>query len=186
MALDIALLLCPFTITLNIFTLKDTTKTHSNNVGFNIPHNAPLVVYLATLVGHWLVMGLKTNNSSVDAWLSKMEVTIKNIVSFVVACNLAVNQLMEHEVVVAITTKVTSAEEPKWTMTMAKNVHQVVSWAMETLADTPKHEERKLNLCLMGFEAKEGETEKELVQRLNSKSLQGQLRLCVKVIAAMR
>ncbi len=35
---------------------------------------------------------------------------------------------------------------------------------METLVDTPKQEERKLNLRLMGFEAKEGETEKELVQ----------------------
>jgi hypothetical protein len=35
---------------------------------------------------------------------------------------------------------------------------------LETLVDTPKQEERKLNLRLMGFEAKEGETEKELVQ----------------------
>jgi hypothetical protein len=32
-----------------------------------------------------------------------------------------------------------------------------------TLVDTPKQEERKLNLCLTGFEAKEGKTEKELV-----------------------
>jgi hypothetical protein len=38
----------------------------------------------------------------------------------------------------------------------------------------------------MGFEAKEGETEKELVQRLNTKVLQGQMRLCAKVIAATR
>jgi hypothetical protein len=39
----------------------------------------------------------------------------------------------------------------------------VVSWAVETLADAPKEEERKLNLRLMDFEAKEGETKKELV-----------------------
>jgi hypothetical protein len=50
---------------------------------------------------------------------------------------------------------------------MAMNVCQVVSRAMETLANTPKQEERKLNLQLTGFEAKEGETEKELVQRFN-------------------
>jgi hypothetical protein len=34
---------------------------------------------------------------------------------------------------------------------------------VETLADTSKQEERKFNLRLTGFEAKEGETEKELV-----------------------
>jgi hypothetical protein len=34
---------------------------------------------------------------------------------------------------------------------------------METLADVPKQEKCKLNLCLTGFETKEGETEKELV-----------------------
>jgi hypothetical protein len=34
---------------------------------------------------------------------------------------------------------------------------------METLADAPKQEECKLNLHLMGFKAKEGETKKELV-----------------------
>jgi hypothetical protein len=44
---------------------------------------------------------------------------------------------------------------------------------METLVDVPKHQERKLNLCLMGFKAKEGKTEKELMQRLNTKLLQG-------------
>jgi hypothetical protein len=36
----------------------------------------------------------------------------------------------------------------------------------------------------MGFETKEGETEKELVQRLNIELLQGQMRLRAKVIAA--
>jgi hypothetical protein len=36
-------------------------------------------------------MGLKTNNSRVDAWLSKMEATIENIVSLVAIDNLAVN-----------------------------------------------------------------------------------------------
>jgi len=46
---------------------------------------------------------------------------------------------------------------------MAKNMRQVVNRAMETLADVPKQEECKLNLRLTGFEAKEGETEKELV-----------------------
>jgi hypothetical protein len=36
-------------------------------------------------------MGLKTDSSLVDARLSKMEVTIENITSFVAAGNLAVN-----------------------------------------------------------------------------------------------
>jgi hypothetical protein len=39
----------------------------------------------------------------------------------------------------------------------------VVNRVVETLANMPKQEEHKLNLRLIGFEAKEGETEKELV-----------------------
>ncbi len=77
-------------------------------------------------------------------------------------------------------------EEPKWTMVMAKNVRQVVNQVVETLADAPKQEEHKLNLRFMGFKAKEGETEKELVQWFNKELLQGQMRLCAKVIVAMR
>ncbi len=80
-----------------------------------------------------------------------------------VAGNLVVNQLMECEVATAIIAKATFAEEPKWTTVMAKNVRHVVSWAVETLADVPKQEERKFNLRLTSFEAKEGETEKELM-----------------------
>jgi hypothetical protein len=78
---------------------------------------------------------------------------------------------MECEAVATLITNVTFAEEPKWTTVMAKNVHQVVSRVVETLSDTPKQEERKLNLRLTRFEAKEGETEEELVQRLNTKLL---------------
>jgi hypothetical protein len=92
-----------------------------------------------------------------------MEAAIENIASFTATGNLVVNQLMEHEVAVAIITKAMSIEEPKWTTVMAKNVRQVVNLIMETLADVPKQEECKLNLRLTGFEAKEGETEKELV-----------------------
>jgi hypothetical protein len=66
---------------------------------------------------------------------------------------------------------------------MAKNVHQMVSQAMDTLADAPKQEKHKLNLRLTGFEIKEGETEKELVQRFNTELLQGQMKLHAKVIA---
>jgi hypothetical protein len=54
----------------------------------------------------------------------------------------------------------------------------------QTLVDAPKQEERKLNLHLMGFEAKEGETEKELVQWLNTKLLQSQMKLHTKVVVA--
>jgi hypothetical protein len=74
---------------------------------------------------------------------------------------------MEHGVTVTVIAKATFLEEPKWSTMMAKNVHQVVSWAVETLANTPKQEERKFNLRLTSFEAKEGESEKELVQRFN-------------------
>jgi hypothetical protein len=67
MALATAPLLCPFTVASDIFTLKkDITKTHYNNVRLNVPNNAPLAVYQATLAGHWLVMGLKTNSSPID------------------------------------------------------------------------------------------------------------------------
>jgi hypothetical protein len=38
---------------------------------------------------------------------------------------------------------------------------------VETLVDAPKQEERKFNVRLTGFKAKEGETEKQLLQRLN-------------------
>jgi hypothetical protein len=44
-----------------------------------------------------------------------MEAAIKNIASLMAAGNLVVNQLMEREAVVAITAKVASAKEPKWT-----------------------------------------------------------------------
>lgn len=83
-----------------------------------------------------------------------MEAAIKNIVSLATTGNLAVNQLMEREATTAVTTKAVSIEEPKWTMVMVKNVHQVVNWAVDTLADAPKQKECKLNLRLMGFEAK--------------------------------
>jgi hypothetical protein len=62
----------------------------------------------------------------------------------------------------------------------------VVSRAVKTLVDAPKQEERKFNLRLMGFKAKEGETEKELMQRLNTELLQGQMKLRTKVIVATR
>ncbi len=74
-------------------------------------------------------------------------------------------------------------EEPKWITMMAKNVHQVVSQDVETLTDAPKQEEHKFNLCFTSFETKEGQTEKELVQRLNTELLQGQMRLRAKVVA---
>jgi hypothetical protein len=80
---------------------------------------------------------------------------------------------MQCEVVMAFTTNVTFLEKPKWTTVMVKNMHQVVNRAVETLTDTPKQEERKFNLRLTGFEAKEGETEKELVQWFNTELLQG-------------
>jgi hypothetical protein len=185
MALDAAPLLCPFTVASDIFTLKkDTAKTHCNNIKLNVPDNAPLEIYHAALARHWLVMGFKTDNSSVDARLSKMEAAIKNIVSLVATGNIAVNQLMEREAATAITTKATSVEEPKWTTVMAKNVCQVVSRVMETLADAPKQKECKLNSRLTSFEAKEGKTKKELVQRLNTELLQGQMRLRAKVVIA--
>ncbi len=83
-------------------------------------------------------MGLKTNNSPIDTWLSKMEAAIKNIASLAVVGNLVVNQLIEHEVTTTITTKAASMKEPKWTTMVAKNMRQVVSQVVETLADTPK------------------------------------------------
>ncbi len=52
--------------------------------------------------------------------------------------NLVVNQLMERKAATVITTKVGSTKEPKWTMVMAKKVHQVVSRVVETLVDTLK------------------------------------------------
>ncbi len=64
-----------------------------------------------------------------------------------------------------------SIEEAKWTTVMVKNVRQVVNQVVETLTNTPKQEERKLNLRLMGFKAKEDETKKEQVQQLNTKVL---------------
>jgi len=60
----------------------------------------------------------------------------------------------------------------------------VVNQVVETLANAPKQEERKLNLRLTGFEAKEGEIDKELVQWLNIELLQGQMKLHVKIVIA--
>jgi hypothetical protein len=92
MALHAALLLCPFIVVSNIFTLKkDIAKTNCNNIEFNVPYNATLAVYQATMARHWLVMGLKINSSPIDARLSKMEVAIENIASLTAVGNLAVN-----------------------------------------------------------------------------------------------
>jgi hypothetical protein len=118
-------------------------------------------------------MGLKTDNSHVDARLSKMKAAIENIASLVVVGNFAINQLMEREVVVALIVSVASVKKPKWTTMMAKNMRQVVNRAVETLADALEQQKHMFNLCLMGFKAKEGEIEKELVQQLNTKLLQG-------------
>ncbi len=70
---------------------KDTAKTHNNNIRLNVPDNAPMVVYQAALVEHWLVMGFKIDNSPIDTRLCKMEAAIKNITSFAAIGNLVVN-----------------------------------------------------------------------------------------------
>jgi hypothetical protein len=62
----------------------------------------------------------------------------------------------------------------------------VVNQVVETLVDTPKQEEHKLNLHFMGFKANDGETKKKLVQWLNKELLKGQMRLCAKVVIATR
>jgi hypothetical protein len=129
-------------------------------------------------------MGVESNSSFVDMRLSKMKVAIKNIMFLATDNNLAMKQLMECEAIRDVTAKTTSTKHPKWTTMMAKNVRQVVNQTMETLADAPKQEERKLNLPLMSFEAKEGEIEKKLVQWLNTELLQGQMRLRAEVVTA--
>jgi hypothetical protein len=92
-----------------------------------------------------------------------MEAAIENIAFIAVIGNLAINYLIEREAVAIITAKGTSAKEPKWTTVMAKNMRQVVRQVVETSADARKQEERKFNMHLMGFKAKEGEIDKELV-----------------------
>jgi hypothetical protein len=84
----------------------------------------------------------------------------------------------------AVTTNATSTKEPKWTTVMAKNGHHVLNQALETLADMPKQKECKFNLRLTGFEAKEGESETKFMQQLNTKLLEGQMRLHAKVVIA--
>jgi hypothetical protein len=92
MAFDAAPLLCLFTVVSDIFTLKkDTTKAHYNNARFNVLDNAPMVVYQVAMARHWLVMGFKTNNSPIDARLSKMEAAIENITSLTTTGNPVVN-----------------------------------------------------------------------------------------------
>jgi hypothetical protein len=67
-------------------------------------------------------MGLKIDNSPIDAWLSKMEAGIKHIMPLVAIGNFAMNHLMECEAATIITAKAASAKEPKWTTVIAKNV----------------------------------------------------------------
>jgi hypothetical protein len=144
------------------------------------------MAYQATLAEHWLVMGVRTDSSPVDTWLSKMEAAIENIVSFAAIGNLVVDQLIERQVTAVVIVKAAFTEKPKWTTVMAKNMRQVVSQAVETQVDAPKQEERKFNLRLTGFEPKNDEIEKQLVQRFNIELLQGQMRLHVNVVVAMQ
>jgi S-adenosylmethionine hydrolase len=74
----------------------------------NVPDNAPLAVYQAALARHWLIISLKTDNSLVNAQLSKMEATIENIATSVAVGNFAVNQLIKHEATPTNITKGTS------------------------------------------------------------------------------
>jgi hypothetical protein len=66
-----------------------------------------------------------------------MEAAIENITSLIAAGNLTVNQQMERKAATVVIAKAASTKEPKWITVMAKNMRQVVSRAMETLADTP-------------------------------------------------
>jgi hypothetical protein len=123
MVFDTTPLMCPFNVESDIFTLKkDTSKMHYNNARLNVPDNASLVVYQATLAEHWLFMGFKTDMSHVDTRLSKMEVAIENITSFAAVGNLVVNQLIERKVATVVTPKAASVEEPKWSTIIVKNV----------------------------------------------------------------
>jgi hypothetical protein len=46
MVFDVALMLCPFTVALDIFALKkDVPKQYCDNARLNVPNNASLVVY---------------------------------------------------------------------------------------------------------------------------------------------
>jgi hypothetical protein len=83
-------------------------------------------------------MGLKSDSSFVDMRLSKMQATIENIVFFTAIGNLAVNQLMERKVAMALTTNVASTKEPQWITFMAKDMCQVLNQVVETLVDAPK------------------------------------------------
>jgi hypothetical protein len=74
-----------------------------------------------------------------------MEAAIENIVSLAVVGNLTINQLMEHEAAVADIAKAAFVEEPKWTIAMANNMHSMASQVVETLVNTFKQEECKLN-----------------------------------------
>jgi len=70
---------------------KNIAKMHCSNTGLNVLDNAPLAVYQVALAMHWLVMGLKTDSSPTDTWLSKMEAPIENIASLTTTSNLAIN-----------------------------------------------------------------------------------------------
>jgi hypothetical protein len=53
MALDDAPLMCPFTTSSDIFTLKnDIVKQHCNNVRLDALDNASLAIYQGALAGH--------------------------------------------------------------------------------------------------------------------------------------
>jgi len=140
------------------------------------------MVYQVALVGHWLVMGLKTDNSPIDTRLSKMEATSENIASLTTASNLAVNQLIEREATTTATTKATFTEEPKWTTMMAKNVRQVVSRAVETLMTCPNKRSASSTYASRALRLKKA----KLKMNWCSGSTQGQMRLRVKVVAAKR
>jgi hypothetical protein len=52
MAFDATPLLCPFIVVLDIFTPKETSNQHYENVRLNVLDNASLAVYHVTLAKH--------------------------------------------------------------------------------------------------------------------------------------
>ncbi|CAM6078743.1 unnamed protein product [Sphagnum tenellum] len=134
MAFNVASLLCPFIVALDIFMLKkDTAKMHCNNVELNVLDNAPLIVYQAAVAGHWLIMASKPIVHLLTRTCPKWRQPLRTLG---LSRLLTTLQSMECEMTAVAIPKAMSTKEPKWTKVMLTTL-----WSMEcemTAVATPK------------------------------------------------
>jgi len=72
----------------------------------------------------------------------------------------------------------------KWVDVVKKMGKQMDNFVSQ--GEAKEHSTRSCNACIIRFDEIEGETTQELLDKVNSQVLQGQMKLAIKAMVAMR